>query len=296
MKKILVTGAGGFVGTHLIAFLVKKNYQLTALVMTSREKKRLKGIRSVLVADLSKKGAWQKNLTGYDLIIHLAAQISAKTPDLFIKNNVVATQNLIDALKKNKVPEIIHFSSAAVTSIRLDDYARTKKTQEETVRKSKLKYTVLRPSMIYGPGDTKNVGWLIQIVKKLPIIPLPGGGEFGRQPVYVEDICKIVEKNIRAGSKNRVYEIHGVEYVSMKRMINVITKKLKTKRILINVPVILLLLAVKINESLFPNPKFTTDQIMSLTSGEKFKGDKWWITFDIIPTKFDAGVAKMIEG
>ncbi|MEK7580992.1 MAG: NAD(P)-dependent oxidoreductase [Patescibacteria group bacterium] len=296
MKKILVTGAGGFVGTHLIAFLAKKNYQLTALVMTNREKKRLKGTRSVLVADLSKKGTWQKNLTGYDLVIHLAAQISAKTPDLFIKNNVVATQNLIDALKKSKVPEIIHFSSAAVTSIRLDDYARTKKTQEETVRKSKLKYTVLRPSMIYGPGDTKNVGWLIKIVKSLPIIPLPGGGGFGRQPVFVEDICRIVEKTIKTGSKNKIYEIHGKEYVSMKRMINVIVKKLKAKRILINVPIALLLLAVKANEFLLPNPKFTTDQIMSLISGEKFKGDKWWITFDIIPTKFETGVAKMIKG
>jgi len=160
---------------------------------------------------------------------------------------------------------------------------------------SKLNYVILRPSMIYGQGDNKNIGWLIKTVKKLPVVPLPGGGNFGRQPVYVDDICKIVIKLIEKDYQKKLYEIHGKEYVSLKKMIEVINKNLKSKKLTFSVPIFLLIGLTGLSQIILPNPKFTVDQIKSLTSGEKFKGDKWWEIFDIIPTTFEQGILGMTK-
>lgn len=294
MKKIFVTGAAGFVGSHLLPMLAAEGYKVTALVRTDDEKRQIKSKAEIIVGDLSTAGPWQRKIKGQDIIVHLAAQISSKDPLTFKKNNVDATRNLISAAKIAKVKKIILFSSAAVTSIRKDMYAKTKEMQESQIIKSKINYTILRPSMIYGPGDTKNIGWLIKLVSRLPIVPLPGGGHFGRQPVFVEDICKIVIKLIEQNFRKKIYEIHGREYVSMKTMVKVIAKRLEASKIIFPIPLFFLKATFAVLEKILPNPKFTSDQIDSLVSGEAFKGDNWWEIFDIMPTSFEVGIAKMI--
>lgn len=292
-KNIVVTGAGGFVGRNLLPMLIDKQFKITAIVKKDYERQLIKKFPiKIIIADMSEKGDWQQNLEA-EVIIHLASEISSKNPDTFYKNNVIATQNLIRAAEKSKVKKIIHFSSAAVTSIRQDPYSKTKKEQEDIVKNSKIPYLVLRPSMIYGPTDNKNVGWLIKTIKKLPIIPLPGGGLFGRQPIYVGDICQIVLKMINTDKLNKVYEIHGYEYVSMKEMVKTIKDIFNIKNPVVVIPTSLLKAFILVNQFVSRNPKFTMDQIESLISGEKFKGDDWAGIFDIIPTKFSEGVKKM---
>lgn len=293
-KKIFVTGAGGFVGSHLVPFLKNEGYYVSGLVRSRRESKIIKDYAQVAIGDLSVNGQWQNKIKGYDVIIHLAAEISSKTIQAFNKNNVRATENLVNAARRAGVQKIILFSSAAVTSIRQDFYAQTKKKQEEIVINSKINYLILRPSMIYGPGDTKNIGWLIKMIKRLPIVPLPGGGNFGRQPIFVGDICKIILKLIESKYKNRIFEIHGYQYVTMSQMTRIIIKKLGGFKPVISIPMFFLITAFYIGEKILPNPKFTVDQIKSLISGEKFRGDRWRETFDIIPTKFEDGINKMI--
>lgn len=293
--KIFVTGAAGFVGSHLVPFLVNEGYKVTSLVRNEDEARRIPSRSNIAIGDLAQTGEWQDKLDSHNVLIHLAAEIASKIPQDFKRNNTLATRNLIRAAKRANVKKIILFSSAAVTSIRLDWYAKTKKQQEEIVVASKIPYTIIRPSMIYGPGDTKNIGWLISMVKKLPIIPIPGGGNFGRQPLYIQDICKVVLELISASRPKKIYEIHGTEYVTMKEMVKVIKNALGLKRPTVAVPLFTLKLAVWLWGKVLPNPKFTTDQIESLTSSEKFSGDRWWVIFDIIPTKFESGVSKMVK-
>lgn len=293
-KKVLVTGAAGFVGSHLVPLLIEKGFLVTVIIKNKGEKEKLDSrIKSVIIADLSRKGSWQNQLKDFDYVIHLASQISSKKPQDFVNNNVMATKNLIIALKKGNVKRIIHFSSASVTSIRQDMYSKTKKEQEKIISKSKIDHIIIRPSMIYGPEDKKNIGWLIKIIKILPVIPLPGGGTFGRQPVNVNDICRIVIKLLSIKNHKKIYEIHGREYITMKEMVETIVSVFKMRKLIIPIPVSFLKFSIKISEKIMPNPKFTSDQIDSLISGEKFKGENWPRAFGIIPTKFREGVAKM---
>ena len=290
----MITGAAGFVGRNLIPVLVKNGYKVTALVKNKSEKEKLKNMKvKIVVGDMSEAGRWQESFRDNPVVVHLAAEISSKDPQTFVKNNVVATQNLIEAAKKFKIKRIIHFSSAAVDSTREDPYSKTKKEQEAIITQSGIEYFVLRPSMMYGPTDDKNVGWLIKTLKRLPITPLPGGGQFGRQPIFIGDICQIVLRLIEARSGNKIYEIHGYEYITLKQMVVTIKKEFKISRPTVNIPIGILKLMILTSQYLLPNPKFTADQIESLVSGERFKGDDWAKLFDIIPTSFLQGVKKM---
>lgn len=292
-KKIIVTGAAGFVGRNLLPLLIGNGHEITAVVKNSKEKKLIEKFPiKIIVCDLAGEDKLDC-LKNVEVIVHLASAISSVDPLFFERNNVEATSRLLSCAKRSKVSKIIHFSSAAVTSIRQDDYSRTKKVQEELVKNSSIPYVVLRPSMIYGPSDDKNVGWLISIVRKFPVIPLPGNGNFGRQPVYVTDICKVVLKLVEDKRQNKVYEIHGYEYITLRQMIKTIITHFRFRKIIVPLPVSLLKVAIFLNQLVSKNPKFTLDQVQSLISGEKFKGDDWAKLFDIIPTKFSEGIKRM---
>ena len=294
-KNVLVTGAAGFVGTNLLPNLYKAGYKVTAIIKNENERRRIKIPAEIIVHDLSNEDILRLKIKRQDIIIHLAAQISSKSKEPFIKNNVEATRNLVEIAKMVKAKKIILFSSAAVTSKRLDWYAQTKQEKEEIIKNSKLNYVIIRPSMIYGPGDDKNLGWMAMFIKKVPVIPIPGNGLYGRQPVYVEDLCKIVVKIARSDKNKKVYEIHGKDYVTLLEMIKVIQEELNLHKKIVKIPLRLMSQLILLQEKIFISPKFTADQINSLTSGEKFKGDDWWNEFEIKPTNIKKGIHKMLN-
>ena len=143
MKKIFLTGAEGFVGQHLLPRLLKAGHFVTAHAKSTKSKSFLKNASQISIGNLAKEGEWGDKLKDHRILIHLAAEISSKNKNDFIKNNVKATENIIKVCKKYKFEKIILFSSAAVTSMRQDSYSETKKRQEEIVTESGIPYLII---------------------------------------------------------------------------------------------------------------------------------------------------------
>src|SRR5215469_12923881 len=112
--KIVLTGAAGLVGQNLVVELKAQGY--TNLVAIDKHEHNLDILRrlhpdvKVIHADLAEAGAWADSFEGAACIVQLHAQITGKTSDLFIRNNIDATKLVLDAIKRHHVPYLVHIS------------------------------------------------------------------------------------------------------------------------------------------------------------------------------------------
>jgi len=296
--KIIIPGGAGFVGRNIVKFLITvvPAENITVIDKNADHLQMVKkyGIK-IVEADLSEKGPWYDLFSGQDIIIHLAAQISSKFEEDFEKNNIRATENIIEAAKIAEVSKIIFFSSAAVLSVRKDPYADTKLRAEESVKQSGLTFCVLQPSMMYGPTDDKNIGYLINFAKKMPVFPIPGHGRWPRQPVFIDDICHLILLFLEEFPENKVYSINGKETIFFTDMINTVFRELGGFKMRLSLPIPLFKFLMVTYQKIIRNEQFTLDQVDSLSSCDVFPEYPWWDEFHIPATSFKDGIHLMLQ-
>src|SRR5712671_3095068 len=114
--KIVLTGAAGLVGQNLIVELRAQGY--TNLVAIDKHDYNLRVLRGLhpdvraVLADLADAGGWDEHFEGAACIVQLHAQITGKFPALFVRNNIDATQRVLDAARLRRVPYFVHISSS----------------------------------------------------------------------------------------------------------------------------------------------------------------------------------------
>ncbi|MDP3888617.1 MAG: NAD-dependent epimerase/dehydratase family protein [bacterium] len=171
---ILVTGAAGFIGSHLVDVLVAKGYRVRCFV---RKKDNLEFLPNknieIFYGDITDKRSILPAIKGVDIVYHLAAKtdFAGKNWNEYYRPNVLGTQNLIDLAVKEKVRSFIFFSTIRVIGLRdckqpvnelavynpLNFYDRSKYEAEkklfEAYHELKLPITIIRPTSVYGPRD-----------------------------------------------------------------------------------------------------------------------------------------------
>jgi len=296
--KIIVPGGAGFVGRNLVRMLYSTNQTMSNVIVLDINQKNLEYVKNYGVhaihADLSKQGDWDSEFQGVDVVINLAAQLSSPTQELFHRNNVVVTKNIIEAMRKANVQRIIHFSSAAVLSLWQDDYAHTKKEGEDLIKTSGLDYCIIQPSIMYGPTDETNIGYLIDFAKKIPVFPIPGHGKWPRQPLYIDDVSRLILKIITDFPHNQTLSINGKEIIYFKDMIKIVLRELGGFKFRVFLPINVFVTLMMTYQKMKGVIDFTPDQVRALTTVETFPEYPWWNTFDIPVTSFQDGVKTML--
>jgi nucleoside-diphosphate-sugar epimerase len=288
--KILITGAAGLVGQNLVIMLKEQGF--SNIVCLDKHKNntvvlsQLHPDIGVTCADLAEEGDWEKTFLGLEVLIILHAQITGKTSEPFVRNNIEATQIVLAAAKKNNVKYIIHISSSVVISVADDDYTNTKKTQEELVKNFGFRYCVLRPPLMFGWFDKKHLGWLSRFMAQTPVFPVPNDGKFLRQPLYVRDLCSVIIKCLERQPNNNIYNIIGREPIYYVDIIKTIKQVCGYKTLVLNIPYSLFYLILKTYGLFSASPPFTTDQLKALMAGDEFEVYNWWDEFGLSPTSF----------
>ncbi|MFC5528990.1 NAD-dependent epimerase/dehydratase family protein [Cohnella yongneupensis] len=289
--KIIIPGAAGLVGQNLIILLKERGYR--NIVAIDQHPYNLKYLRElhpdieIIQADVSKPGEWIESFEGGDVLIMLQAQITSKTAEPFVQNNIVATKHILEASKRFAIPYIVHISSSVVISVADDDYTRTKTEQEEIVINSGFNHCVLRPTLMFGWFDRKHLGWLSRFMKVTPVFPIPGDGKFMRQPLYVKDFCRVIIACMEQRPDGGVYNITGKERIDYVDIIRTIKRIKKLRTFILHIPMGLFYYLLKLYAVFSKKPPFTADQLKALTAGDQFPEDPWWKEFDITPTPFD---------
>jgi nucleoside-diphosphate-sugar epimerase len=296
--KIVVPGGAGFVGRNFVRMLYSTSQTMSEVIVLDINQSNLEyvkkyGVRAIN-ADLSKQGDWNHEFKNADIVINLVAQLSSPNHEPFHRNNVLATKNIIETMRKANIQRIVHFSSAAVLSLWQDDYARTKNEGENLVKTSGLDYCILQPSIMYGPTDETNIGYLINFAKKIPVFPIPGHGKWPRQPLYIDDVCRLILKIIKDFPHNETLSINGKEVIYFKDMVKIVLKELGGFKFRVFLPVNVFVALMMIYQKMKGVTEFTNDQVRALTTIETFPEYPWWDTFGIPVTSFEYGVRTML--
>ena len=185
--RVLVTGADGFVGRHLVPYLVALGYSVVAASRATTASNN-PDVATVPLSDLSRTFDWQPLLDQCDAVVHLAG-IAHKYAgdDFYDRVNHRATSALARAISRGEPKHLVFISSIAAQSgsyadhhLTEDDfptpnnaYGRSKFAAEQAIRAAGISFTILRPVVIYGEGEKGNFA-TVHRISRLPI-PLPFG-------------------------------------------------------------------------------------------------------------------------
>jgi nucleoside-diphosphate-sugar epimerase len=291
---IVITGIAGLVGQNLalrlrnqgytnIAGIDKNGYNLNIL------KEHQPNIQLV-EADIADQGGWEHLIGSAKVVILNQAQIGGLEYNEFHRNNVVATQNILKALDKMDPAYIVHISSSVVNSQADDYYTKSKTEQEEIVTGSGLPHCVLRPTLMFGWFDRKHLGWLRRFMSKVPVFPIPGNGQYRRQPLYVGDLCNVIIRCCQMQPAQEIYDISGQEtldYIDLIRTIKAVTDE---KVWILKIPYWLFFILLWLAAKVVRNPPFTVHQLRALVIPEVFPVIDWPRIFNIDSTSFRKAV------
>lgn len=287
MRKIVITGAAGLVGQNLVARL--KSRPDLELVGIDKHVANIALFREVhpavriIEADLSKADDWAESLAGADTVVVNQAQIGGLFEPEFEANNVTATKLILDAMRTHATPYFVGISSSVVNSSADDFYTRSKAAQERLFVDSDIPHVILRPTLMFGWFDRKHLGWLRRFMDRAPVFPIPGNGQFMRQPLYVGDFVSIIIASIEQ-RKTGVFDISGLEKISYGDLIAMIHDIVKPRARIIHIPYSAFWALLWLYAKADRNPPFTTGQLEALVIPETFPVIDWPKEFAIAST------------
>ncbi len=230
--KILITGASGFIATHLIGEFPKEE-----LLLISRNEKVREKYPSATFVPFSEENL-QKAVEIYrpEVVINFLGILRESKEGTFEKVHFRYTKLLVDASLKSGVRKFIQISALGVTDKTKSRYYRTKFQAEEYIKQSGIPYVIFRPSIVMGRGQ-KLFEDLRLISKLTPLIVVP---KYRVQPVNVKDVVKAIKKAVFEDITG-IYELCGEKVVSLKELFQFVLSCLDRRRIVIEAPKQLLL-------------------------------------------------------
>lgn len=289
--KIFLPGGAGLVGLNLIAQLHSCHPDWSLVVVDKKREaiavgKRLFPHVLFICEDLTQVEGqqWPQEILDCQACVMLQAEIGNTDPHQFERNNVRSTEVILGQLRQAGVRRLIHVSSSVVNSVANDLYTQTKRRQEEIVIQSCPEAVVLRPTLMFGWFDRKHLGWLARFMRQLPVFPVPGAGRFIRQPLFVTDFCRLIQRCLEDEKIVGVYDITGLEKVSYISLIRQLRRATQAQTWIIHIPIPIFGLLLQLWALVAKQPAFTRSQLAALTAGDEFEVIDWPAIFSVQPT------------
>jgi NADH dehydrogenase len=241
------------------------------------------------IGDVRDASSLRSSLTGCGAAVHLAAIAIESKNEKYGDSNTAATERLISAARAENVDRIIFMSQNGADSRSPYPFLHSKGVAQDSVKTSGLRWTVLRPSVIFGPEDqfVNVLGRLIRLTPK--IFPLPGGGTARFQPISVDDVARVVRLSLeKKETVNQVYNLGGAVPLTLREMTERIMTAMKTDRMLVGVPVKVLRPLVALAERLLPNPPVTSGLLDLLALDNTVAHNALTEYFKVVPIPFAA--------
>ena len=222
---VAVTGANGFVGKNVRKFLYKNKVRVLGI---SRKNFAKYSTETKAQSKNLLEQRLQKKLKNYDVLVHLIGIGVESSGSTFEEINVNLTKNTIKLCKKSGIKKIIYISGLGVSKNNTSNYFTSKYKAEQEIINSGLDYTIFRASYIIGKTDHLTKSLSKQMKKGVIIIP--GSGKYQLQPIFVEDVAKIILKSILEKKfSKKILDLVGPRKISFEDFVKLFSKNTKVK-------------------------------------------------------------------
>lgn len=257
MDSLFITGATGFVGRALVSKLDPARYQnIFCLSRTGANGVFARDERIRMIkGDLREPESYAGALASRPTVVHLAAVTGKASAEEYFEINTHGTKRLIEQCERSGVENFLYVSTIAVKYTNVDryHYAQSKKLAEQAVKESRLRYLIVRPTIVIGPGGGP---WRpLSKLARGPLVALPGDGQARMQPIALEDLVAclrtILAENLFT---NEVIELGGPEALTCERFLRRIHVRYRGKEpAVLRLPLKPIIAVLSVLERIFSN-------------------------------------------
>ncbi len=295
---ILVTGATGFIGRHLVTRLMKEGKQVRCLIPEHKaENLPWENPPEIIVGDVMDEETLFKAVTGVHVIIHLENALWwGRVRDLE-RVELAGTRNLIAAARAARVGRIITLSQMGAAPSSAYGIIRVKGMVEEVIRSSGLAFTIIRSGIVYGEDDAF-VNHIAMMLQVNPIFFLmPGRGEIVLQPLHIDDLVEILLRSLdRTEVVDTTLEVGGPEYITLEDLIRTVMRVAGLPRIIIPVPPYAMRWITAVYNRILPRSLMTAQWLDILATNRATQLANTYGYFGVRPRRFEDTLITYMRG
>ncbi len=265
---ILVTGASGFLGSAIANRAKRRGLAVRGMIRPGSPRHRLQlAPGDLAIGEMENPESLAAAVEGVGAVIHCAASTSVSRPDLAASRrvNVEGLARLIEACQRAGTRRFVLISSQSADPRNPSVYGRTKYEAERRLRESSLEWTILRPALIYGPGDAAVFGKVVEFTRKFPVVPVLGSGRQRQRPVHVDEVAWAALRCLETpASIGKRYDLGGAEFLEFNDMLRELLRAQGLRKPLVHLPLWLCMALARILERVSSNPPVTVDNVLGV--------------------------------
>jgi len=253
---ILVTGGTGFIGRSLVQQLVGNGQKVRLLLRPSPRTPRIpRGVPvEVAVTSLNDEPGLRAAMRGIDTVYHLAGGEKQGARTDLERIDIDGTRTLAQVTSQARIKHLFFISHLGADRASAFPLLKAKGIAEEFIRGSGIPYTIIRTSLVFGPGDNFTTS-LASLLRWSPgFLPLPGKGLTLLQPLWIEDLVTCLAWSLEDDSiLEKTLELGGGEYLSLEQVTRQVMAVIHTPRLIMQFPNPYMRAITVLADYIFPN-------------------------------------------
>ncbi len=263
-KLAVVTGPFGFTGRYITRILLAKGWRVKGLSSHLDRIDPFAGAVPIEPFEFERPWKLAEKLSGADVVFN-TYWVRFNRGRTTYGQAVANVENLVHAATEAGVKKFVHISITNPDPAAVWEYFRGKAAMEKAIVRSGLHYAILRPAVLFGKEDLlfNNIAWLL---KKFPMVAIPGLGEYRLRPVYVGDLAALAVESFEAEG-SVIKDAVGPESFSYYELVSLIRSAVKSRALLVRVPPLAALAMAKAVGLLIGDEVLVRDELTELMNG-----------------------------
>lgn len=276
--RVLLTGATGFTGSHVLPLLLETGLQVRCFVRNPEKLGSPGAGVEMAVGDLADADSLRRAASGCDALVNIASLGFGHAP------------GIVHAAEQAGVKRTVFIGTTAIFTQLNAPSKAVRVAAEETVRRSSLHWTILRPTMIYGTARDRNICRLIRFVRRSPVLPVFGSGECLMQPIHVDDLAAGIVAALTVGKTvGKTYNLAGKQAAPYREIVQTVARLMGKRIRLLRIPYRPAVRLLQAAERLGLRLPVKGEQVLRLNEDKAFSWEEAAGDFGFAPRCFEEG-------